>query len=161
MILESNPMKYLSDSVKCKTREIMFRGKQLETGEWRFGVPFAMTGEHTGVGLVENAMFYYDEDDPCCYNYTHFEILPETLCEYTGIDTVDGQRIFEDDVLMVKDDTPLGPESFSALVQRDESGYWKLASSKNYADFDEVKDGTVSAEIIGNIHDKPELLNLI
>lgn len=161
MSFQANPMKDLSEGVLCKNREILFRGKVIETGEWVFGVPFNMVGNRTGSGMLMNGVFHYYKDDPHCYEFNHFEIDRGTMGEYTGYDTPYGERIFEDDVLHVERSTLVGHESIVVLVRRDESGYWELITDENDTDFAEVMSGEVSVEIIGNIHDNPELLNSI
>ncbi len=66
-------------------REILFRGKSLDNGEWVYGVPLTNN---------ENTLYFVDD----FHNCFHEEILPETFGAYTGL-SKNGVKIFEGDII--------------------------------------------------------------
>lgn len=132
-------------------REILFRGKRDDNGEWvvsncimQFhGVKFAPRLWAIGDGWVE--------------------VIPETVGEFTGLTDKNGTEIFEGDIVRtlapcyidkyIKGVVEFG--EYSTSYQSSNVGYyvnWSL--NKNIAIYCKIND----IEIIGNIHDNPELL---
>lgn len=115
-------------------REIKFRGKRLDNGEWVYG--------------------HYTEGSPNYHYITNpsgavWQVDPETVGEFTGLhdkkrtkEFPDGQPIWEGDIL-----------EFGGL------GYVKYDEDRFLVDcgilFTRI---STQHEVIGNIHDNPELL---
>ncbi len=117
-------------------REILFRGKRVDNGEWVYGFPFAIHA-----GLVVEGIETWDGDRP--------RIDPETVGQYTGLTDKNGKRIFEGDVVAY-------PEYGNLAVVWDD-GLFQLAKNETfYERLDHYS--SAAAIIIGNIHDNPELL---
>lgn len=119
-------------------REILFRGKRIDNGEWVEGgfIP-SLNGKRFYVGNMFECV----------------EIIPETRCEYTGLTDKNGTKIFERDIVKVSN---MG-STYYARIEWDNSSFWVVNHDiqiPNYL-------GEISKtylEVVGNIHDNPELL---
>ena len=145
-------------------REILFRGKQTDNGEWIEG---AYSPFHLNFGEREekpHIIIISDDED---IDGLWCEVIPETVGQYTGLTDKNGVRIFEGDILKstIKiidcDDeefsiSPYDREDIGIVEWRKDgfmivhkSGTWARCfyGCENY--------------VIGNIHDNPELLQKI
>ena len=120
-------------------REILFRGKRVDNGEWIEG---------GFVPSLNGKRFYIGNMFECV------EIIPETRSEYTGLTDKNGTRIFEGDIVRCKDTLhevifcKISGCAFFGITMPDRGEIWNF-------------DGITRAdrmEVIGNIHDNPELL---
>lgn len=128
-------------------REILFRGKSVYTGEWVRGGIVHQTDHY---GDTVDKYFIIDGTETQDYDIGYeYEVIPETVGQYTGLCDKNGKRIFEGDILSFE--TMRGTISFTVYYD-EECGVWQPFGD-SYCGFD-PKD----VEVIGNIHDSPELL---
>ena len=131
-------------------REILFKGKT-NKDEWVQGVPFF---EEERCYIIED-LFLCDEY--ACTGAENQMVIPETIGQYTGLTDKNGTKIFEDDIVKVTDDN--GETNLCSCG----IGYVLFYDGSWYID-EEVNDGLYDVskiyyiEVIGNIHDNPELL---
>lgn len=131
-------------------REILFRGKRIDNGEWVYG-NYAFTD-------VNGKKYFIFQNKPL-----EHEVIPETVGQYTGLTDTNGKKIFEGDILEFSEDydDKFGYPAINyckCIVIYDESLLaWRIRGL-DYEGLDDLCE-YVDSEIIGNIHDNPELLN--
>lgn len=134
-------------------REILFRAKRNEgkefDGQWVEG--FCGYADNLDVEINVVLRDWAAEESVCLFDTIVCD--RDTLGQYTGLQDVNGVKIFEGDILRVEHDGNIG-ESFVVW------GYdgWKLNSwtpLSAYPFFHQVD----FSQVIGNIHDNPELIN--
>ena len=125
-------------------REILFRGISEVTKEWVYGylVKTQIKGkEYFTIVPYEDLMKTLIEK-------RWFQVIPETVGQYTGLTDKNGKKIFEGDIVRK-------PELYmNAVGVIRYGGTHFRCSCKEYPD---LGIWTLD-EVIGNIHDNPELL---
>ena len=132
-------------------REILFRGKRVDNGEWVVGYYVKGSTRHC---IIKSLAHY-----PC------YDVIPETVGEFTGLYNGGGQRIFEDDIVKFEgelyrvrreDETPGGYWASTAFILQ-HIGWDDYMS---FVDTIDDYSNEICVEIVGNIHDNPELLEV-
>ena len=133
-------------------REILFHGKRTDNGEWVEG-DVLQTRYHSG-----HIEYQIMPQTPVSSAYP---VLSETIGQYTGLTDKNGVRIFEGDICRFKrfNDVHVGKivfnvktASFIMWYQSIVGAYGEKATQKMLLSVcDDI-------EVIGNIHDNPELL---
>ena len=124
-------------------REILFRGKRIDNGEWVYG------------DLVHSV---YKLEDVCVGQYGNevgmHQVHEETVGQHTGTDK-NGKKIFEGDLCLCNRNINSFVDNQVFLISFDtEYGQWVGSSRSSNIAADEFS----LCEVIGNIHDNPELL---
>ena len=154
-------------------REILFRGKRKDNGEWVYGWPFADTADCSlkKAGKCQcphdGSEYFIVEWDDDFHEYEERQVIPNTVGQYTGLNDKNGQRIFEGDILHIaKIADALGgyyrpPLDYhvNVVVKWDLCAWmWEtLCDDKRYITFPDAW-CLYECEIIGNAHDNQELL---
>lgn len=128
-------------------REILFRGKTERFSNWIEGSLII------GKDLESDKLVYLIA--PLSAYYTGIEkVMPETVGQYTGL-TANGTKIFEGDIVKIHYDSAIWGNNREVVF---EEGQWffkdNTISQKSYIG----AWGNSVVEVIGNIHDNPELL---
>lgn len=140
-------------------REILFRGKRVDNGEWVEGYYCGKVNK-TFFSPAEDSAQIIDKD-----LYWH-EVIPETVGQYTGLTDKNGKKIFEGDIVRATCTYNTGhgvrKETNSYAVKYHENYcYFYLARRRNNLLFDGNWSYFVDDfEVIGNIHDNPEFLEV-
>lgn len=125
-------------------REILFRGRQADTGKWVYGYFF----EDIGAFIKERSSSVTTD--------THL-VEKASVGQYTGLKDRSGQKIFEGDILSLPEEEYA---NIKLLVEFRDCG-WKLRwhGDKNFNHELAAWDGKrLNFKVVGNIHDNPELL---
>lgn len=135
-------------------REILFRGKDAETGKWIYGWVFGNKAK----SIIEIDTEYVIEEGVEAY-YTSV-VIPETVGQYTGLKDKKGKDIFEGDIHEY--DGRHFAVKFGYYTDDDthiEMYGWYLDSNSLEEQVSLGVDSEKYVNIIGNITDNPELLN--
>lgn len=156
-------------------REILFKAKRVDNGEWVEGY-YLRDQYHIG---GKDIIFYRKDSDRFTV-YTNI-IDIETLCQFTGLCDKNGKRIWENDILMCRGNSEdLVKAAFGEFgvrnietgsivdkvvgwhyevvptdtISRCEPFCWPMPLTEDYIDRCEM-------EVVSNIFDNPELLQEI
>lgn len=154
-------------------REILFRGKRVDNGEWIYG----------GYAKCNNREYILPDIDLIGkeWVFKNIEVIPESVSQFTGFTDINGKKVFEGDIvrdvscylthlLYVK-------QGIETLQQAEENKKWgKIGVVKFCLDevgscgccyqsfvgsgFKANEIDISKCEIIGNITDNPELLKV-
>lgn len=138
-------------------REILFRGKRTENGEWIYGNLIEdKWGDDNG-----NTIYAILQDrvaPDIAELWTPVRVTPETVGEYTGLTDKNGKKVFEGDIIKDKKLPRIYMIGYNEDLMKYAFLYYHKELKNIYCGgFVSKKDGK-SIEIIGNIHDNPELL---
>jgi len=144
-------------------REILFRGKRIDNGEWAEGY-YVKTVDYlnnSGVHLIiESPSAFYPRGEIA----GEYEINPSTIGQFTGLTDRNGKKIFEGDIIKIVPDYDYSDDysiskvySYNGVFCVDYHGDDFDSTALGFLE-DYLPDGDF--EIIGNIHDNPELLEV-
>lgn len=129
-------------------REILFRGKRKDNGEWVEG-DFCKPCNIVFVSMGYDEVLKRD-NIPICNDC---EVIPETVGQYTGLTDKNGNKIFEGDICS-KFSNYSGKKICFPIVFEQGLFYAKYSETAGMP----LCDVCEKVEVIGNIHDNPELL---
>ena len=127
-------------------REILFRGKRTDFNRWIEGYLYRLSEKLNPFIMIKNN------------GGMAFEVIPETVGQYTGLTDKNGMKIFEGDIVQIEDFTHgcalnyKQPTSNWVVHWREDTARFCI-DYMSYLPFDFTE-----TEIIGNIYDNPELL---
>ena len=160
-------------------REILFRAKRIDNGEWVEGFYSQLPKPSLGATIITNGdLCAEDVSDYIIVNESkqhsnfsdaypievveceYYEIDSETLCQYTGLTDKNGNRIWENDIVRTtkfgKDDgnghNYAGFDVF--VVKWDDGGFALFNKWRRF----NLRTDEKSYEILGKAFDNPELL---
>lgn len=115
-------------------REILFRGKRIDNGEW----------------ITDSETYIWDGDGIWLSdeNLNVVTVIPETVGQFTGLTDKNGRRIFEGDIVDYISSDVIGNPKTGTIIVEDMTDYDTMIYL-NHSD---------ELQIIGNIHDNTEIL---
>lgn len=84
------------------------------------------------------------------------DVFPETIGQYTGLTDRNGKRIFEGDIITDNPTYPY-PTNYIVYMDEDRRGYYPFACGDGCGCCESEVVAPYNCEVIGNIHDNPEL----
>lgn len=148
-------------------REILFGGKRFDNGKWVFGnfIEYTFEGDNESpVCVIQEKQMspLHDVDIECCpanieelqeflwVDYRRWYVIPETVGQFAGRVDKNGNKIFEGNICKGSWDTVV-------QVYFDED--YAQFRAKTASGFSQSMDFFGDLEVIGNIHDNPELVD--
>ena len=127
-------------------REILFRGKRTDNGEWVYG------------DLIQNVdcLKIREQEKSIKKIAKSYEIDPKTAGQFTGLLDKNGKKIFEGDIVL---GLFLFDMSINAVVKFRDGAFgleWRRREIIEFNAFTSLCN--ITYEIIGNRYDNPELL---
>ena len=124
------------------SREILFKAKRVDNGEWVVGLPTIMWEQpHIMPMDNENKAYPYD---------------PETLCQYTGLTDKNDNKIRENSICIIRNGSIDEEDGYFTVEWDDDAARFALNGDGLTVDFDNCYGH--ECEVIGNVFDDPELL---
>lgn len=128
---------------RVSMREILFRGKRLNNGEWVYGSYWYSHRSNT------YQHFVFDDGN------VWVGVDPDTVGQFTGLTDKNGVKIFEGDIIEYTDGCNdwLGAVKYAC----DDAQFVVRFIGGDVESFDNLYSG--DCEVIGNIYDNPELFD--
>ena len=128
-------------------REILFKAKRLDNGEWVEGYYVYCRKRHYILPVLNKAIGFDEREDEW------IEIDPDTICQYTGLTDKNGKKIWENDIVS------------------DGERLWQVHYYKHFAMYmlkginhnggsNGMNTNLTECKVVGNIFDNPELLEV-
>ncbi|EJE1215417.1 hypothetical protein M4H13_002065 [Listeria monocytogenes] len=113
-------------------------------------------------GIFENKIISRNtnEGSICAGFCSEVEIMPETVGQFTGLTDKNGKKIFEGDIVEIIEIDAFGNLDWNRLKGKVmfSEGAWLVTDNRSFAIplWSEINE----IEVIGNIHENPELLEV-
>ena len=133
-------------------REILFRGKRVDNGEWVYGY----LSKDTICSITDTYLALVIHRKPqSVFDSMWYEVIPETVGQYTGLKDKNDKKIFTGDILTDAWGKKLTVyfDSCYLQIRAKEIGSSLTNSISYYVNISKLK-------VIGNIHYNPELLEV-
>ena len=130
--------------------EIKFRGKKFDTGEWVYGY-YHLT-IHSQTHCIDVPMADFD-------NSILWHVNPATVGQFTGLKDKEGREIYEGDIVRFKKEYQAElPSDAIFQIVFDEGAF--CGENTDWKEYLGVLVDVGTVEVIGNVHEHPELLEV-
>lgn len=133
-------------------REILFKGKRVDNGDWVYGYYcYCTDGNKCSHRIYSSFAESYGENT---LHPVMFEVIPETVIQYTGQDDRNDTRTFEGDILRDSETD----STYRLYFNKDFSAFFIVDIGNPLYIERLISTTTKRMEVIGNIYDNQELL---
>lgn len=145
-------------------REILFRGKRVDNGEWITGYYIKANHHWHNQGIHEDWIVVDTiQNGGWCNVRGKYAITPETIGQYTGLTDKNGTKIFEGDIVLdhyykQKGVVTFCQGTFDSGIYKYNGWVLKRANGK-VEECELVVYEDNHFEVIGNVCDNPEILS--
>ena len=139
-------------------REILFRGKRIEDGEWVYGDYCGICRVECNDGnFVYRHLIHRSNDEPL------YMVDPETVGEYTGLTDKNGKKIFEGDIVRYRPEYWCEPQQSVVEYYADKWNYPAFDLKEHDYEVNGLQcahEEGIGLKVVGNKWDNPELLEM-
>ena len=142
-------------------REILFKAKRKDNGEWVEGYYCKTTlGNEVRPSDVIFVPFKVSRNE----EWGWMKVDSDTICQYTGLTDKNGKKIWENDIISISAYSYDEPEDdyFGIVTYCEKDACWSLNNKERYGEIICECFGSYTTEIInhGNIFDNADLLEV-
>ena len=136
-------------------REILFKAKRIDNGEWVEGSLLQTTAVSLKSFIVESSCYTFDKWD---WNEC-VQVDTDTICQYTGLTDKNGNKIWENDVVRYYDELANIVKEDLVKWNKTHASFTRLHESRMGLQYLYIDEGIANrCEVIVNIFDNPELM---
>ena len=144
-------------------REILFRGKRVDNGEWVYGYYVKPTHHWHEHGIHDDWIIRTAYQNGGYFNVVErYAVVPETVGQFTGLTDKNGKKIFEGDIVEYKDCPASDYYRETIICNRGviefSEGQFYVTERETVEMDDLIYENTMDSEVIGNIYDNKELI---
>lgn len=131
------------------SREILFRAKRLDNGEWVDGnlITNEKNESKKYIGYI------FDEQNGVIEDFDIVEVIPSTICQYTGLTNELGEEFWENDIVQ--------SGYYYGVIKYEDDAFiikWNTKGSEFLRHDLAYWTYLCNARVVGNVFDNPELL---
>lgn len=138
-------------------REIKFRAKRVDNNEWIYGYFGIDHNDKSYIFLVEDVGMSIGK------SLVQYEVVPETVGQFTGLTDKNGLDIYEGDIIRTERNTAVvsfgNKEYIIKIYDKSdmiEINGWLVTNKNGHSET--LDSSFCEGEVIGNIHSNPELI---
>ena len=140
-------------------REILFRAKRIDDGEWVEGYYVKTT---LGKDIKPSDVIFVPWKINRSEQWGWIKVLPETICQFTGLHDKNGNRIWENDIVSINTYSYMEPEEdyFGKIVYVEGWGCWCIQQPDDEKPIPLCEcEGSYQTDrfVEGNVFDNPEM----
>lgn len=129
-------------------REILFRGKTIDKGNWVYGY-------YVGPAGLDNSHEICDINNLCGIRV---DVDPASVGQYTGLTDQNGKKIYEGDIISPNGYSWMKSKRYIVSMETDRAGWFPFARGDGCGCCEDETFSQGCCVVIGNVHDNPELM---
>lgn len=131
-------------------REIKFRGKRVDNGEWVYGYYYIFEEDHRILDSELNTQHIVN------VRQIVFNVIPQSVGQFTGLHDKNGVDIYEGDIL---EDIEIPDDYYKAVWENYGFDFERMNDGELMSNFDDIISFEKVSKVIGNIYEHPHLIS--